>query len=659
MIPILKTFSLRSRLIIVYVFILGAGGIITSFIGSLIVNSTIMNQAKNKVQHDFRTTRMVYDSQLFIIKQAIYVGATGNTIQQCFYNNDRQRLISRLEQIRQDIGMDFLTITNNTGNVILRITNPTQIGDDVSQISLVKAALAGKIVSSTEILSADVLHKENKQLSDKAKIKLISSPQAQPTDKSVETSGMVLMAASPIYGFKGELLGVLYGGHLLNRSYKIVDKVWELVYKGEKYRKQGLGNITIFLNDLRIATNVKTKEGKRAVGTRSHRDVSKKVIEQGGEWNDRSFVVNDWYISQYKPIKNYDGKIIGMLFSGLLEKAYISTRNKVIQTFMLIATLGFLIIVAISYFLTHSITKPLSQMVEVTNSITKGDWNKKVTVESKDEIGQLAISFNKMLDSLNKLRLELEEWGKTLEQKVKERTEELGAMQNTLMQSQRLASLGKLAAGIAHEINNPLGGILVLSSLVLEDLEKEDPHRENLNEVIKQTMRCRDIVKGLLQFSRQEEGKTEYVNVNEVLNSTLSLIEKQAMFHDIDVQKNLEERLPSILGDPSQLQQVFINIILNAVQAMNEVGKLTIDTYHDKKNDMVIIDISDNGCGIPEEELDKIFDPFFTTKEVGEGTGLGLAIAYGIVTKYQGRMSVKSKVEEGTTFTMKIPVVDK
>ena len=288
-----------------------------------------------------------------------------------------------------------------------------------------------------------------------------------------------------------------------------------------------------------------------------------------------------------------------------------------------------------------------------------GDLNREVKIVSKDEIGELAFSFNKMLGSLKKMHAELEEWGKTLEQKVKSRTEELGAMQNTLMQSQRLAALGKLAAGIAHEINNPLGGILVLSSLVLEDLKEDDPHRENLQEVIKQTMRCRDIVKGLLQFSRQEKGKTEYVNVNDVLTSTLSLIEKQAMFHDIDVIKNFEQDLPMILGDQSQLQQVLINIILNAVQAMKEIGKLTIDTYHDNKNDMVVIDVNDNGCGIPEDALDRIFDPFFTTKEVGEGTGLGLAIAYGIVTKYQGRMTVKSKVEEGTTFTIKIPVVDK
>ena len=657
--PILRTFSLRVRLIIVYVLVVGAGGLITSFIGSLIVNQTTTNQAKSKVHHDLKTARMVYDKQLLLIKQAIYIGASGNTIQQCLHNHDRARLISRLEQIRQDTDIDFISVTDNRGQVILRITQPDHLGDDVSGISVIQAALAGKTAMGTEILTEQMLLNEDKQLAGQAHFRLMDTPRAKPTDRTEETSGMALMVASPIWGTNGKLMGVLYGGHLLNRNFKIVDRVWELVYKGEKFREKDIGTVTIFQKDLRVSTNVRTEDGKRALGTRVSEEVYDAVLIRGEVWSARAFVVNDWYISEYEPIKNYNGEIIGILYVGLLEKAYVSTRNKVITAFMIIATLGFIIIIAISYLMTRTITKPLSEMVEVTKAIALGDLNKEVRVESKDEIGQLASSFNKMVVSLKKMRLELEEWGKTLEQKVKERTDELAAMQNTLMQSQRLASLGKLAAGIAHEINNPLGGILVLSTLVLEDLKKEDPHRENLDEVIKQTMRCRDIVKGLLQFSRQEKGKMEYVNVNVVLNITLSLIEKQAMFHDIDVIKNFEERLPSILGDQSQLQQVFINIILNAVQAMNEVGKLTIDTYHDKKNDMVIIDIADNGCGIPENTLDKIFDPFFTTKEVGEGTGLGLAIAYGIVTKYKGRMTAKSQVDEGTTFTMKFPVVDK
>jgi two-component system NtrC family sensor kinase len=617
-----------------------------------------MNQAKSKVHHDLNTARMVYEKQLKLIQNSIYIGASGNTIQQTLYGNDRNRLFSRLEQIRRDTNLDFLSVADNKGRVILRITNSDRMGNDVSQIPIVEAALNGKTVGGTEILTKEILQNEDERLAEQALIQIIDTPKAKPTDKKVETSGMVLMAASPIFGENENLLGVLYGGHLLNRNFMIVDRVWDLVYKGEQYRDKDIGTVTIFLGDLRISTNVRTTKGTRAIGTRVSAQVAEAVLTRGERWTSRAFVVNDWYISEYEPIRDLNGIIVGILYVGLLEKAYTSIRNSVVLAFMIVATLGFFLIVGISYLITRSITRPLSEMVSVTQSIAKGDLDRRIKVKSKDEIGQLGLSFNRMVASLRKMRAELEDWANTLEQKVKERTEELAAMQNTLVQSQRLASLGKLAAGIAHEINNPLGGILVLSSLVVEDLKEDDPHRENLQEVIKQTMRCRDIVKGLLQFSRQEEGKTEYVKVNDILNNTLSLIEKQALFHNIEVVKTLDAELPYILGDNSQLQQVFINVILNAVQAMKEIGTLTINTFHDKKNDMVVIEISDTGCGIADESIDRIFDPFFTTKEVGEGTGLGLSIAYGIVMKHHGRMRVKSKVGEGSTFTIKIPAVE-
>ena len=367
MIKILHTFSLRARLILVYVFILGVGGIITSFIGSLIVESTIMNQARSKVKHDLKTAHMVYNNQLLLIKQAINMGATGNRIRQYLYNNERERLISRLEQIRLDVEIDFMTVTDANGRVILRLTQPDNIGDDVSNIQVIKAALSGKTAAGTEILTKQMLINEDQKFANQAHFRLIDTPRAKPTEKTEETSGMALMVASPIFDNNGKILGVLYGGHLLNRNFKIVDRVWELVYKGEKYRDQNVGTVTIFQNDLRISTNVRTDEGKRALGTRVSEEVYDAVLTRGEIWSARAFVVNDWYISEYEPIKNLNDEIIGILYVGVLEKAYVSTRNNVITTFMLIASIGFIMIVGISYLMTRSITKPLSEMVEVNS----------------------------------------------------------------------------------------------------------------------------------------------------------------------------------------------------------------------------------------------------------------------------------------------------
>jgi two-component system NtrC family sensor kinase len=213
-----------------------------------------------------------------------------------------------------------------------------------------------------------------------------------------------------------------------------------------------------------------------------------------------------------------------------------------------------------------------------------------------------------------------------------------------------------LAAGVAHEVNNPLGGILALTGLTIEDMPQDDPNRENLAEVIHQTERCRDIVKGLLEFSRQSKGNTEPLDLNKVLQDTLSLVEKQALFFNIDVVWKLDPELPHVIADRSQFQQVFMNILMNAVQAMNERGTITVATRYDRSRDTAEAAISDTGKGIPPEEIGHIFDPFFTTKESGHGTGLGLSIAYGIVTTHRGTISVRSELGKGSTFTVRMPV---
>jgi two-component system NtrC family sensor kinase len=295
-------------------------------------------------------------------------------------------------------------------------------------------------------------------------------------------------------------------------------------------------------------------------------------------------------------------------------------------------------------------------MVAATRSIAAGRFDQEVESDSQGEIALLADSFNTMLKSLRQMRADLEEWARTLEEKVRQRTEELVAMQARVAQSEKLASLGLLAAGVAHEINNPLGGILSLTALTLEDMKEDDPNRENLAEVVKQTQRCRDIVKGLLEFSRHSEVNTEPADLNRILQETLSLISRQAQFFNISVVENWDPQLPAVMADKSQLQQVFMNVLMNAVQAMQEKGVITITTRRNAAARSVELLISDTGCGIPPEEVDQIFDPFFTSKASGQGTGLGLSIAYGIITSHRGSISVASEVGKGSTFTIRLPV---
>lgn len=225
-----------------------------------------------------------------------------------------------------------------------------------------------------------------------------------------------------------------------------------------------------------------------------------------------------------------------------------------------------------------------------------------------------------------------------------------------LVSSEKMASLGKLAAGIAHEINNPLGGILIYASLMKEDLPEDDPKRADLERIVQEAGRCKEIVKSLLEFARQTEPKKEPVDINRAINDGLFFLVNQALFHNIEIVKNLDPFLPFVQGNAGQLKQVFMNIIVNAAEAMHGSGRLTITTSRSPDGRSVLIEFTDTGEGIPEENLSRIFDPFFTTKDVGKGTGLGLATSYGIVEEHGGKIRVKSKVGEGSTFTIELPI---
>ncbi len=225
-----------------------------------------------------------------------------------------------------------------------------------------------------------------------------------------------------------------------------------------------------------------------------------------------------------------------------------------------------------------------------------------------------------------------------------------------LVSSEKMASLGKLAAGIAHEINNPLGGILIYASLMMEDLPEDDPKRGDLARIVQEAGRCKEIVKSLLEFARQTEPKKEPTDINRAINDGLFFLVNQALFHNIRIVKNLDPYLPFVRGNSGQLKQVFMNIIVNAAEAMHGNGTLAIATSLSADRKTVAIEFADTGEGIPEENLSRIFDPFFTTKDVGKGTGLGLATSYGIVQDHGGTIKVKSKVGIGTSFTIELPI---
>ena len=232
---------------------------------------------------------------------------------------------------------------------------------------------------------------------------------------------------------------------------------------------------------------------------------------------------------------------------------------------------------------------------------------------------------------------------------------ELEKAQIQILQSEKMASLGKLAAGVAHQLNNPLSSITLFTQLVLEEYKLEEGARDDLTRIYKEAQRCRDTVKELLEFARQTRQEMRPHDINSAILRTMFLLENQTLFHNIEIEKELSPSLPEVYGDIQQLNHIFMNVILNAADAMEGKGKLSIKSYKPMQSDTVIIEISDTGPGIPQNILPHIFEPFFTTKEEGKGTGLGLSLVYSMIDNHKGRIYAKSWPGKGTTFVIELP----
>ena len=334
----------------------------------------------------------------------------------------------------------------------------------------------------------------------------------------------------------------------------------------------------------------------------------------------------------------------------LRQKSHEYRLQFVILTCLLLLIIGMLVTI-----LTHYLVDiPVQRLVRHSVLVSGGDLESRVPVSSRDELGELSEAVNRMTESLGTADKELKGWADSLEHKVEERSREIMRMEEQLRRSDKLASLGTLSAGVAHEINNPLTGILLYSSLINSDRRLDPALLPDVERVISETKRCAGIVKDLLEFSRASSPEKELVALNAILDEVIALFHQQPDFGSIVITKKYGSELPHISVDPNQIRQVFMNLIINAGQAMPHGGCLDIATYRSADGKYICAGFTDNGEGIPEENLARIFDPFFTTKP--EGTGLGLSITYGIIENNGGKIEVKSKLGEGTTFIVMLPV---
>jgi len=632
--------TIATKLILGFLLIIIIISVVFMVVGVRLISNRIVKEAQEKVRVDLNAAREIYTNKLNHVDSVTRSVASRFFIRNALSTGDLDIVEDELLRIKIEEGLDILTLTDQYGYVILRTSNIGQIGENQGHDEIVHGVLLNeKPIASTIIVTSEDLALESIDLKEQAHLDFIDTPLARYRVETEETSGMMFKAAAPIFDNQQNFLGSVYGGILINRNFEIVDKVKHTVYENVIYNGQDIGTATIFQDDLRISTNVRNQDGSRAIGTRVSEEVYNQVILQGEPWIDRAYVVNNWYITAYEPIRDLYDRIIGILYVGVLEQKYLDIQENMVLTFLAITLLGALGSMAVSYFIARRILIPVNKLLRASTEISQGNLDAQVDINSNDELDYLADSFNTMAQALKRRDDQLKEYTR-----------------KRIMESERLALIGQLSANVAHELNNPLQGIVTFSHLLLEDSDFDGQQREFVETIVGQANRSRDIIRGLLDFSRQRKPDKTYCDINQVLGECLSLLENQANFHNIEIVRDFQVDIPMAIIDPSQIERVFINLIINASEAMDGKGLLNLSTRTNEAQDYIEIKVSDNGQGISEENIHKIFDPFFTTKDVGHGTGLGLAISYGIIKSHRGTISVESEVGIGSTFLIRIPV---
>ncbi|ELM3720812.1 cache domain-containing protein [Aeromonas hydrophila] len=536
-----------------------------------------------------------------------------------------------------------------------------------------RAALAaGRSVSHFVVWSREQLLALSPALASRAVLEREYDPVA-----GQETRGLVSLSLTPVMGRDGSLWGVLEGGELINGSTRLVDELKGQVFAKNTLPAGSIGTVTLFLGDLRVSTNVPASSSRqlgRAVGTRVSAPVREQVLGRGEPWIDRAFVHDAWYVSGYEPLLGANGERIGMLYVGFLEWPIIRTY----LTNLLELGSGVVVLLLLSGLLVYrgarDLFTPIERMHKVVRQVQAGESARigPLALDPDHELAQLGRQFDAMLDQQAAHQQQLARSADELEQKVAERTQSLEQKtaelehhihmltqaRQQLLISEKLAALGELCAGVAHEINNPLAVILGNVELMKLELgEAAAPVSEELALVLAQIERIRAITRSLLQYSRPGDYETAPVwqHLTPIIEESLTLVRSALRQQQVNLVADLRAQQP-IEADRQQLLQVLINLLVNASHALGEQGEIRVES-RDWLDDAGALQgaevrVIDNGSGIEAAIIDKIFDPFFTTRATG--TGLGLALSHRIISRWGGELLVDSTPGQGSCFTIRL-----
>ncbi|MCS6119126.1 HAMP domain-containing protein [Shewanella baltica] len=532
--------------------------------------------------------------------------------------------------------------------------------------------------SGLMVLPPERLSRIDPELAVTASIPIVATLRAQSPTKTVEERGLLSRSLLPVPDMQGKVAWYLDGGILFNRDIRIVDHIRDLVYDKGTLPERSIGTVTIFLDNIRISTNVPlhfyptgNETQGRALGSLVSEEVKEKVLTQGEQWVDRAFVFNDWFISAYAPLEDIRGQRVGMIYTGFSESPFIHNYLLNIIELGTILMLVLLVSGLLVYRGAYSLLQPIERIHHVVQAVQSGRNIRigALGLDRDNELSTLAEQFDSMLDLLQRRNAQIQAAAEQLEMKVEERTRSLqdktlelqrnvallNETRQQLVTNEKLTALGELTAGIAHEINNPTAVILGNMELLRYELgDNAEVVKEEIDLVIQQVGRISTIIRSLLQYSRPGEfnAPLEMHPITPIIEEMLVLVRHSIQKQEVVLITELNASCPVQVNRP-QLLQVLINLVVNAAHAMDGKGRIWVRTYDWVQQDMPIgvkIEVEDEGSGIAPEQLGRIFDPFYTTRK--DGTGLGLSLSYGIIKRIGGTIEVSSTLGKGTLFTI-------
>ncbi len=617
---------------------------LTIGIGNWVITNTITSYLAEamdeRIEQDFLTAELFYQFRLedlaLTANQLALSKTVGNSFAEARGGNSLavRDIENKIETALSDSrlkGNQVAVILDDQGNLIAGVLRSTdqqlsllQAGRSWSGFAIINDVLrTGTLISSTEVIPKEILGETG--LAEQARIELLDTPKAapEPFDPREGSAGLGIVGAAPIQE-NGRIIGAVVILHLFNNDFTLVDAIKD---------SAKIDTVTIFFGDLRVSTNVMTEQGERAVGTRVSQDVNEVVLHDGLEYVGTAFVVNEYYITRYEPLLDHQDQTVGILYVGSRQKVFLDFLSTFRRRISLVAGITILMTFLLATPISRKITRPLQELrtlSRVSQLVAEGNLQARAPSCGGGAVGLLAASFNDMLDRLQET-------------------------QKKLVESEKLASLGQLAAGVAHELNNPLATVLLFAEVLLRENKFNGRHQTDLKTIVRETERCKTIVASLLDFARQHQVDVAEINLNQLIRRVIELEKKHHRYDRVEIETNLDPQLPRIQADEAQLQAVISNLMINAADAMPEGGKLILRTRR-AMDDQIIFEVEDKGEGISPENQAKLFTPFFTTKPPGKGVGLGLSIVYGIIKMHRGQIRVQSKLREGTTFTVQLSV---